>query len=435
MINPVYTWMRNNTIVGESVGNYSVSSLQNGDSVKCIITDGANLYYSNTLHFTVLGKEPVIHILPDDHTCLAPATAYFPFIDLSTEMEDLTLGAILISSGQENARSEIITLPYNFSFGGSVFNQFSVSSNGKLVFGNTLADTLSNNAGPFTNFSIMPWWDKLTTGTNGDVKYQFFIEKEITKIVIEWNVNTTSISAPCDRKFQIRLVENGNIILNYKSNPAVGGTGSATIGIASSNSNYQSVNFQAAFNATTISTTTRFNNNTWPTLQYFSGRGVGFFHTCPYDSVTYGTPKVYKALVDTLVPNQVYQWKKNNINVGINSNIYVDSTLLNNDVITCSLQSTTTCSITSAVSNQIKVNVRPNNYITFNGNGNWSNPANWSSGQTPPANIPAGTAVTINPIPGGQCVIDIPVTFLKGADLIIKPGSNFIVGNNLTLLH
>ncbi len=38
-----------------------------------------------------------------------------------------------------------------------------------------------------------------------------------------------------------------------------------------------------------------------------------------------------------------YQWRKNNVNVGTNSNIYVDSLLINNDQITCTLTSNANC--------------------------------------------------------------------------------------------
>ena len=56
----------------------------------------------------------------------------------------------------------------------------------------------------------------------------------------------------------------------------------------------------------------------------------------------------------------VYQWKKNGINVGANANTYSNSTLVNGDIISCSLISNESCLTTaSANSNNIIINVNP----------------------------------------------------------------------------
>ncbi|MBS1737187.1 MAG: T9SS type A sorting domain-containing protein [Bacteroidetes bacterium] len=56
----------------------------------------------------------------------------------------------------------------------------------------------------------------------------------------------------------------------------------------------------------------------------------------------------------------LYQWKKNNINVGTNSNKYSDSTLTDTDVITCELTSNAVCAVNAtALSNSIIVLVHP----------------------------------------------------------------------------
>jgi hypothetical protein len=53
-----------------------------------------------------------------------------------------------------------------------------------------------------------------------------------------------------------------------------------------------------------------------------------------------------------------YQWKKNNINVGTNSTTYSNSSLLNNDIITCVVTSNATCaSPTTATSNSITMTI------------------------------------------------------------------------------
>jgi 1,4-alpha-glucan branching enzyme len=69
---------------------------------------------------------------------------------------------------------------------------------------------------------------------------------------------------------------------------------------------------------------------------------------------------------------------------------------------------------------------------TFNGNGNWSNAANWDGGQVPPATIPSGIQVIINPAGDGEAVVDVPVTFQTGATLTINAGKKLKVNGNLT---
>jgi hypothetical protein len=77
--------------------------------------------------------------------------------------------------------------------------------------------------------------------------------------------------------------------------------------------------------------------------------------------------------------NPTYQWKKNGVNIGTNSAFYSSSSLNNNDVITCELQSSIGCvsstvvlsnSITVSVTNSVTlaIAISTNSNITCNGN-------------------------------------------------------------------
>ncbi len=73
--------------------------------------------------------------------------------------------------------------------------------------------------------------------------------------------------------------------------------------------------------------------------------------------------------------------------------------------------------------------------FTFSGNGAWSTPANWSGGQVPPATIPAGTEVIINPTVGGSCTLDVnstTVRFSAGSKLTVANGANFTINGNFS---
>ncbi|MES2646838.1 MAG: alpha-amylase family glycosyl hydrolase [Bacteroidota bacterium] len=68
---------------------------------------------------------------------------------------------------------------------------------------------------------------------------------------------------------------------------------------------------------------------------------------------------------------------------------------------------------------------------TFTGNGNWNNPANWSGNLLPPASLPPGFDIIIDPVINGACILNVPQTILPGATITVKEGKQFIVAGNL----
>ena len=70
---------------------------------------------------------------------------------------------------------------------------------------------------------------------------------------------------------------------------------------------------------------------------------------------------------------------------------------------------------------------------TFNGTGNWSQPSNWSNNTAPPATIVSGSEIIIDPLQGGQCILNIPYTIPAGVRLIITVAKDFVVQGNLTI--
>lgn len=73
---------------------------------------------------------------------------------------------------------------------------------------------------------------------------------------------------------------------------------------------------------------------------------------------------------------------------------------------------------------------------TFTGNGNWSNPANWSNGQVPPSVITgSNTRIFIDPATNGECVLDVPQQVSSGATIEIKEGKAFRVNGNLVIAN
>ena len=70
---------------------------------------------------------------------------------------------------------------------------------------------------------------------------------------------------------------------------------------------------------------------------------------------------------------------------------------------------------------------------TFTGNGNWSDTANWSNNNMPPAILIPGSQIIINPAAGGLCILNIPYTISKGIILTVREWKSFIINGNLTI--
>lgn len=73
-----------------------------------------------------------------------------------------------------------------------------------------------------------------------------------------------------------------------------------------------------------------------------------------------------------------------------------------------------------------------NNFI-FTGNGNWSDANNWKNNNPPPAILPANTAIIIDPLPGGECILDTAYSIANGKKITVLAGKKFLVQGNLII--
>ena len=59
--------------------------------------------------------------------------------------------------------------------------------------------------------------------------------------------------------------------------------------------------------------------------------------------------------------------------------------------------------------------------------------ANWLNNIIPPSALPASSAIIIDNIFGGQCVLNVSQTISAGASLIVMTGKNLVVPGILTI--
>jgi hypothetical protein len=70
---------------------------------------------------------------------------------------------------------------------------------------------------------------------------------------------------------------------------------------------------------------------------------------------------------------------------------------------------------------------------TFNGNGNWSNANNWVNKIKPPSYVSGSYKIVIDPVAGGQCILDVGQQITTGAIFTIRSGKSFVIPGNLNI--
>ena len=70
---------------------------------------------------------------------------------------------------------------------------------------------------------------------------------------------------------------------------------------------------------------------------------------------------------------------------------------------------------------------------TFTGNGNWDVTANWTNNSIPPASLPAGSVIMINPPSNAECVLNVSQTVLPGGQIIVSNNKQFRIVGNLNI--
>lgn len=75
------------------------------------------------------------------------------------------------------------------------------------------------------------------------------------------------------------------------------------------------------------------------------------------------------------------------------------------------------------------------NSYAFIGTGNWSDVANWQHNNVPPASVSPGSKILIDPVTGGECMLDIPYNLAAGATITVANGKAFLVKGNLTITN
>jgi len=72
---------------------------------------------------------------------------------------------------------------------------------------------------------------------------------------------------------------------------------------------------------------------------------------------------------------------------------------------------------------------------TFNGNGNFSDAANWLNSLVPPYSTPVSDEIVINPAGNGECILNVPLRMRTGGKLTVTAGKKFRVNGNVRVAN
>ncbi len=201
------------------------------------------------------------------------ATTY-PFTKSSgVALESMTSGTTqLVAAGSDDGASALTNIGFDFWFVGTRYTTFAASANGYIRLGGTING--AGNAADYTNELasvnqapvIAPYWDDLSVGANGQVRYKVVGTAPNRKLVVEWfNENVPrSVGANGAATFQLWLFETTGVIeFVYGSGMAANNANDGySYGMASSATLFASVTSTATWTNSTCSYSTANDGNT-----------------------------------------------------------------------------------------------------------------------------------------------------------------------------
>jgi hypothetical protein len=325
-----YQWKKNGTNVGANSSTYTDAGLLNGDIITCVmnsslpcLTQAAATSNAVTITITTPATPSVTISTPQSTICSA-ANAVFT--------------AVAVNGGT----SPVYQWKKNGSNVGSNSNTHSDAS---LVSGDVISCSLTSNASCVTTTSATS--NNITMAVTPTVSASVSVA-----------ASQTSVCSGTSVVFTATAVNAGSTpIYQWKKNGINTGSNSTTYTDAAL-LNSDVITCALTSNATCVAVASVVSNSIamtiTPTVPASVLVSASQTSICPSTSVT------FTANATNGGTTPVYQWKKNNINVGTNNNSYTDAALNNNDVIVCQVTSNANCVATPTVtSNEITITVNP----------------------------------------------------------------------------
>lgn len=386
---PQYQWKLNGSNVGTD-STYTINMPANNDIVSCIVTSNAECLSVATASAadTIVFSSPVtpevtISVSPNDTICSGTA---------------VTFTAIPINGGA----SPIYQWKLN---GTNVGTNSSTYNNSNLSNNDVVTCLMTSNAGCVTK----------TIDTSNTITMT--VITTLTPVVTIAVTPNDTICAGTSVTFTATPTDGGTSpSFQWKLNGSNVGTNSTTY--SSSNiANNDIVTCLMTINATCATKTIDTSNSIAMTVNSIVTPEVTIT-VSPNDTVCAGTIVTFTATPVNGGTNPSYQWKLNGSNIGSNSPVYTNYSITDNDVITCIMTSSLSCTTktmdtSNAITMEVIMVLTPNVYINVN-QGN---------------NVCAGTSVTFNAVVSNGGSSQVVQWQLNGSNV----GTNSVTYVNSTL--
>lgn len=330
---PSYQWKKNSVNVGTNSPTYSDATLATGNTIACVMTSNAtcatgNPATSNTINMTVnanVAASVSITASPSNTICTGSS---------------VTFTATPVNGG--------LVPSYQWKKNGvNVGTNSNTYTDAGLANGNTISCDMTSNANCVTGNPATS--NTITMTVNSIVS---------PSVAISASPSTT-ICAGTSVSFTAAPTNGGTTpTYQWKKNGANVGTNSASYsdaGLANGNTITCVMTSNAACPATGSNPAT--SNTLTMTVNPNVTPGVSI-SASPSSTICTGTSVTFTAIPTNGGSTPSYQWKKNSVNVGTNSNTYTDAGLANGNSITCVMTSNATCVTGNpATSNAISMTV------------------------------------------------------------------------------
>ncbi|MCA6364975.1 MAG: T9SS type A sorting domain-containing protein [Bacteroidetes bacterium] len=192
-----------------------------------------------------------------------PVNTYSFASGTGASLDPMTGAATAVGANVDDTPSGVIPIGFTFNFNGVNYTDFSVSPDGWLRMGNVAPTSqFTNSVTSTTNIpKLYPYWDDITTGTNGGVTYVVTGTAPNRILKVQWFVTVPyNFTGPANSTCQAWLYESTNVVEFRYGTMGITGLESASGGLTGGAGNFQSLTFGTG----TVSTSAANNTNINP---------------------------------------------------------------------------------------------------------------------------------------------------------------------------
>jgi len=385
---PTYQWYKNNIAVGTNSNTYSDNALATNDTIKCSVVSSSPCASvatasSNKIGITVVNGHPAALDFDgaNDYVVIPASTG----INNHFAANNITVEGWFYPTSSPGGSPVLIGEAYMGD--GNV--EFSIYQNGTIIYGGFYDGGWEQTS---TNITLNTWQHIACTYDQSNINLYIngvllssvsntnplplgteewrigrrwdspeYYQGKMDEIRV-WNVARTQTQIQDNMNCSLNGTQ-ANLVANYNFNvgtPNANNAGVTALYDFSANGNNGTLN-NFALTGTSSNWVTNVN-----TLNPAASLSV----TATATTIVTGTNVVFTATPANGGGTPSYQWYKNNIAVGTNSNTYSDNTLANNDTIKCSVTSSIPCaSVAAATSNKVGISVVSNLLASLNFDG------------------------------------------------------------------